>query len=345
MSASASVLQACPTLQVDLDENWRNCHSLREPLPSLEFIHSPENREVIRDIVVSGNSKVRTVDVLYDRRIAESAVSSNADAFACTATTKRANYTKQYSIDTNQNEQIEALIDLKDFNVTCMTAGQYMAKEMQKMLDALMRKIATKTATQMVALVGGWASDVTVDAQNELNIKTLVDGSTTSLYPYTMEDIDEAVKKSGYCDNFAIFGGSTLWKYFRRVQAGCCSDSGVDLRALFDAYGMAVIWDRKIKDAYGDNDKNIIVQRGALQLLTFSQFEGHPLEGGDYRRFAIQDPGTGIPVDVTVKDNCGSISILMTATTKVIALPDDMFANGDVYDGVTYAATIEVTNV
>lgn len=345
MSAAASVLNACPTLQVDLDENWRNCHSLPEPLPFLEFINSPENRENIKDIVYSGNSQIRTVDVKYNQRIAESAVNSNQDAFACTATTKRADYVKQYTIDTNQNHQVEALIDLKDFNVTCMTAGQYMAGEMQRLINALVRKVATTTATQAVALVGAWASDVTVDAQNELNVKTFVDGSTSTLYPYTMEDIDEALKKSGYCDSVAIFGGSTLWKYFRRVQAGCCSDTGVDLRTLFDAYGKAVIWDRKIKDAYNDDDKNLVVQRGALQLLTFSQFEGHPLEGGDYRRFMINDPGTGLPIDVTVKDECGSISMVLTATTKVIALPDNMFANGDVYDGVTYAATVEVVNV
>lgn len=344
MSASASVLNACPTLQVELDANWKNCHSIREPLPFLEFIHSPENREPIRDIVYSGASKIRTVDVRYDRRIAESAVSSNQSTTACTATTKRADFLKRYNIDTNQNQQVEEVWDIQDLNNICRDGGVFMADRIQKLIDALMRKVATVSAVEAVALVGRWGSDVTVDAQNELNVQTFVTGSTSTLHPYTMEDIDEALMNSGYCDSVAIFGGITLWKYFRRVQAGCCADSGVDLRALFDAYGKAVIYDRRVKSAYNDNDKNLVVQKGALQLLTFSQFEGHTLRGADYSRFMIQDPLTGIPIDVTMKDDCGTVSVIMTATTKVVALPDDMFADGDTFDGVNYAATIEVVN-
>ena len=347
MSASASVLNACATLQVELDENWRNCHTIREPLPFLEFITSQENREPVRDIVVTGGGKLRTVQVRYDQRIGESAVTSNASVTNCTATTKRADYTKTYSMDINQNLQIEEVWDIQDLVHICRDNGVFMASRIQSLIDALMRKVATVSSTEAVALVGTWASDVTVDAQDELNVKTLRDSTTDQLYPFTMEEIDLALTKSGSCAPVVIFSGQTLYQYARRVVAGCCSDSGVDLGSLFSTYGKAVMWDRRIKDAYGDDDKALVTQLGALQLLNFNMFEGtgNAIEGGDYRRLVINDPLTGFPIDMTIKDNCGTVSIILTATTKVIALPDDMFASGDVFEGVTYSATIEVVNV
>ena len=346
MSASSSVLNACNTLQVELEENWKNCHTIREPLPILEFLYSPENREPIREIISTGGGKLRTVQVRYDQRIGESAVNSNQSVTACSASTKRADYVKTYSMDINKNLQIEEKWDIQDLVHICRDNGVFMASRIQHLIDALMRKVATVCATESVALVGGWASDVTVDAQNELNVQTFKTGSTDALYPYTMEEIDLALTKSGYCAPVVIIGGSTLYQYARRVQAGCCSDSGVDLGQLYSSYGKAVLWDRRVKSAYGSEDKSLVAQIGALQLLTFNMFEGtgNPIEGGDYRRLVINDPLTGFPIDMTMKDDCGTISIILTATTKVVALPDDLFANGDVFDGVTYAATIQVVN-
>lgn len=346
MSASASVLNACATLQVELEENWANCHMIREPLPFLEFLYSPENRQPIREIISTGGGKLRTVQVRYDQRIGESAVNSNQSVTSCSASTKRADYVKTYSMDINKNLQVEEKWDIQDLVHICRDNGVFMAERVQALIDALMRKLATVCATEAIALVGGWASDVTVDGQNELNVQTLRAGSTDQLYPFTMEEIDLALTKSGYCTGVAIFSGTTLYQYARRVVAGCCSDSGVDLGSIYSQYGKAVMWDRRIKTAYGDEDKALVTQLGALQLLSFNMFEGegNMVAGADYRRLVIQDPLTGFPIDMTVKDDCGTISIILTATTKVVALPDDMFANGDVFDGVTYAATIEVVN-
>jgi hypothetical protein len=346
MSASASVLNACATLQVELEENWKNCHTIRETTPFLEFLYSAENREPVREIISSGGGKIRTVEVRYDQRIGESAVNSNQSVTACSASTKRADYVKTYQMDINKNLQVEEKWDIQDLAKICRDNGVFMASRIQALIDALIRKLATVCATEAVALVGDWASDVTVDGQGELNVQTLRTGSTDQLYPYTMEEIDLALVKSGYCAPVAIFSGSTLYQYARRVVAGCCSDSGVDLGQLYSTYGKAVMWDRRIKEAYGSEHKALVAQLGALQLLTFNMFagEGNAIEGGDYRRMVIQDPLTGIPIDFTMKDDCGTISLILTVTTKVIALPDDMFANGDVYDGVTYTGTIEVVN-
>jgi hypothetical protein len=45
-----------------------------------------------------------------------------------------------------------------------------------------------------------------------------------------------------------------------------------------------------------------------------------------------------------VKDSCGTLSMTLTYTGKVIAMPTDLFAVGDEYEGVTYAAQGVVVN-
>ena len=59
----------------------------------------------------------------------------------------------------------------------------------------------------------------------------------------------------------------------------------------------------------------------------------------------IIDPATGMKVDMVMSDNCGRVTIALTATTKLIALPTDMFSAGDVYEGVNYVTGLVVTNV
>lgn len=348
MSATASSLINCPNLQVELNEYWRNCSTVRESLPFFEFMMSPENRDAIQDQITIGSGKLRTVEVRYDQRYLESTVTANQPNPTCSASTKEADKSATYTIDPNVNFQIERAFDVMDLVRICRTNETYVTGLIQRMIDALMRRVATATAVEAVALTGGWSSDTPNVVDSELNVTTLRSGTTDQLAPFTMEDIDLALRNSGYCDSVAIFSGSTLEKYARRVMAGCCADSGVDLRELFDMYGKAVVWDRRVKDAYGSDDKALVVQRGALQLLVFNLFEGmegvNVMDDGDYKQMVIRDPLTGFPIDMVWKYDCGKVNIILTATTKVIALPNDLYQVGDVYRGVTWASTIKVAN-
>ena len=53
----------------------------------------------------------------------------------------------------------------------------------------------------------------------------------------------------------------------------------------------------------------------------------------------------GIPYDLTIKHDCGVISVSVIATTKLVALPDDMYQTGDHLDGVKGFAEVNVVNV
>lgn len=351
MSYGSTTLNPCETIQDELNEMFMTCDAsrLREPSPFFDFVMSSENMAGVAQEVSPGGGKTRTVNLRYDQRINEDNVKSNQSNPNCVATTKRGDCIEAYTIDITQNEQIEQLIDIADLVEICRTNENYWAENIQRLIDALVRKIATKTTQQAVLLTGKWGADVdNVDVNDNLEVSTLRAGTTDEVAPFTMEDIDMALMQSAYCGPVGIFGGSALYKYARRVMAGCCSNQGVNLGEIMAQYGKAVAYDRRVANELGGNNFNFVVQSGALQLITFNMFEGaeglNVITGSDYSRTVIVDPQSGLPIDLTIKDNCGQVSVILTATTKLISMPDDMFGTGDIYDGCKFFNTIEVVN-
>jgi hypothetical protein len=90
-------------------------------------------------------------------------------------------------------------------------------------------------------------------------------------------------------------------------------------------------------------------QLGSLVMLYYTSSgwsDGMPAEwniGSTYANRTIIGR-TGLPMDLNISDNCGDVTITVTATTKVVALPDDMYAAGDDYEGVNGLNSIKVTN-
>lgn len=66
--------------------------------------------------------------------------------------------------------------------------------------------------------------------------------------------------------------------------------------------------------------------------------------GTNYEHMVIRDPKTGFPLDLTISDNCGVISVNITGTPKVVGLPNDLYAVGDEQEGVNYFNKIKVVN-
>lgn len=348
MSATTSLLNVCPNIQAELDANWLNCHSRAERTPFLEYLLSPDNKQPVSMQILPGAGKIKTVEVRYNQRLPLSAGASNQPVTTCSGGSKRADNVTTYTLDPNINRQVSFSFDLQDTARICRDNPLYLAQEMERHLELLRRLVWRKEALALPSLTGAWASDVSNVSANKLQVKTLKDGATDEVYPFTWQEINTAMMKTGFCDAVVIFGSSKLWEYVDRVKAGCCANQGVDLRTMFDLYGKAFVWDREVEDALGDSDNAAAVQRGALQLLNYSLFEGWPNDasiGANYSRQMIIDPATGMKVDLVMSDNCGTVNVVMTATTKLIALPTDMFAVGDTYEGVNYVAQIEVANV
>lgn len=354
MSYLSTFNQVCPNLQSHLNDAWVNATNGVgiEQIPFLEFLFSEANRGNIAQTIYAGGGKTRKLEVVYDQRILESQVSDDVSNPNCSATTKRGDCITTYEIDSTDNVGVEELVEIQDLEKNCESNGAFFVRKIRTLIDAVERKVATRTATEAALLTGKYSTDVTnIDASDNLQVATLKSVASGDLSPLAQQIINRAARKTGYTAPYVIFGGDDLVDYYERSLSGCCANEGIDIGDIVRRFGVAVGYDQRAADALGGQEFNLMFQIGALQLLYYTRapWKDGVMQtiGGDaanYTMTGIVSPRTGIPMDLSVKDDCGDISINLVATTKLIGMPADMFPTGDKYDGVNFVNTIEVVN-
>lgn len=352
MGYAPSALQECPDIQVELNNYFENCASanLVEGAPLYDFLLSPVNRGNYSQVVSPGQGKLKNIVYRYDQRILEAEVTQPGSCErSCVATTKRGDLTGTCTIDPCDFQEVEELIGAQDFTYACRNNFDIVNTKLMMMMSVLERKMATQLTAEAIALIGTWNSLVTPVTNDFLQVQTLKTGST-DVNPAAFVDIDMAIKQTQYCAPPAIFAGATLNKYYRLMQAGCCSNQGLNLEEIMSLYGMAVMYDYRVQQAFADVDKSIVIQPGSVQVVTYNENDNGIAEaagvqwGANYYKRVIISPRTGLPIDLTLSDNCGNLSIFMRANAKICGLPDDLFAPGDPMEGVVYVNGIEVAN-
>lgn len=85
-----------------------------------------------------------------------------------------------------------------------------------------------------------------------------------------------------------------------------------------------------------------------FQMITWNLFQGtrglNTILTETYSQQVIFSPRTGLPIDVMMKVDCGTLHIVMTATTKLVGLPNDLFPVDDIYQNVNFVNEIKVVN-
>lgn len=356
-----SVMIACPNLQDALNNNFLTCDSanLFDSAPLFEYLNSPLNRSGYSQRVAPGNGKIRTVELMYEQRIEESQVTSPGTDYTCTATTKRGNLATTCTIDPLAYLQIDELIEDTDFSYICEANEAVIARKVQKMITALEAACATRVTNQAIALIGGVSDDiasgekVTVGGKSFFRVATAK--SDGSVDPRGLSDLNFLMKKSNYCTGAPVFG-SNWYKYNDLMQSGCCSNEGLDLGDILSRKGMAAMYDRRVNAALatlageaGDNYAFMALP-GALQIVWYVKNDNGVAEGAgilqgtNYQKRVIFSPKFGFPIDLTMQDNCGAVSIIGRANPKVCALPSDLFAPNDHMNGVTFVNGIKIVN-
>lgn len=361
MSTVSDVLTACPTIQAKLTDAWQagNCVGADDRMPHLQFLLSQENTRPIKMMIAPGGGKVRTVQVIYNQRLLESTLTSNQPNPNCGVGEPPEDNQQSYTLDTGVNKQTQGFELTRDaVESVCRGNGEIFAEQMFREIDVLRRGVATLAATQSAALFGTWGNGLFTTGvdpgevtANELHVKTL-----TTVAANTINLIDShpviwnAWEDIGGCGSPFIVGGTTLQHYYQATRHGCCADQGIDLSGIVAEFGYAFARDRRIATALSSEDKALIMSPGAHQLLQYTASpwrDGMPAEvygGANYLHREIADPMTGLVFDWTVEDDCGTITSNLTWTGKVVAMPDDMFAAGDVYAGFNGVAKIKVAN-
>jgi len=348
MSYIDRVLSECPTMQEDLGTAFQTTVR-QEALPYLEYLNSELNNLPIKQRI-SENGKLRTVEVVWNQRLPETEVTEGVSIASCTASNVYGDTAKQYTLNDSDSFGANQVVNVEDLIKHCKDNNTYVIEQIARLINVAERKIASAIATQAAAQKGKWGTEVsgfyTVDAQDNLELKTLNTGGT--IYEFTLQEIQQAAQMANYPGPIVGFGGAAMNAYAQRIIAGCCANSGIDLSAILANYGFAFAYDFRVATAFGGQNFNMITTPGAQALLTYELASwdftiGNVQVGSNYARNIVFG-STGHPFVVTLKDDCGSLSINVVSSTKLITLPSDLYAANDKYAGVNYTNSVEIKN-
>jgi hypothetical protein len=342
------ILSECPNVQMSLSELFIEVGQ-REQLPFLEFLLSPENAKLIRTEVAPGGGKLKTVQARWIQRLPETEVDTEGDILACTSTNTYGDSTTTYTLDITDTYQASQLINAADIARHCQENSRYVLESVMRLMDVLDRKVASAAAVQAVADIGNWGTEVegyyTVTGDC-LEIATRQSGGQ-ALNEFALADILQATRMANYPGAPVVFGGAEMQRYANAVQAGCCTQFGIDLLAISQQNGFGFAYDSRVAAAQGSQLKNLVTTAGAIQWLSFNLADWNqgitPVAGSNYSKTLVFTPA-GVPVDLTMKDDCGNLSIVLTTTGKIVTLPTDIYESSDKYAGVNYVNCVEIVN-
>jgi hypothetical protein len=319
----------------------------REQLPFLEFLLSPENAKMIRTEVAPGNGKLKTVQARWIQRLPETEVVDD-DILTCTSTNVYGDTTTTYTVDTTDTYVASQLINAADIARHCQENSRYVLESIMRLMDVLDRKIASAAAVQAIAAIGAWGTDVdnfyTMDGDC-LEIGT-INGNEPN--PFAIADIQQATRMANYPGAPIAFGGAAMQRYANAMAAGCCTQYGIDLLAITQQNGFGFAYDARLAAAQGDQTHALVTTAGAIQWLSFNLAEWNtgitPTAGSNYSKTLVYTPA-GVPCDLTMKDDCGNLSIVLTATGIIATLPTDIYEAGDKFAGINYVNCVSIVNV
>lgn len=348
MSVLSNINVQCETIQELLVDDFEACITPMEAMPALEAILATQKQAGIAQSVSDGQGKVKTVKVTYDQRALESDVTEETADRVCTSTNQTYNNYTTYSIDPQYHLTYGEKFKVADLATVCQDPASFYAKKIAKVIDVLERRVATKTAGELVALYGKWGTQVSgTVTSDELVVAQYVSAATKVIDYSTLVTVDNALMQTGYCAPAIIVGGTMLSDYMKFANHGCCAANGADILSLANEFGKVVMYDKRVNTALGgDNSKSIAFQAGSVALITYNEFNANNIisAGSNYAEFKVNSPRTGLPIDIIIKLDCGVVNIVGYVNTKLVGLPSDMFAVGDEFRGVKFVNKIKVTN-
>jgi hypothetical protein len=164
---------------------------------------------------------------------------------------------------------------------------------------------------------------------------------------FAIADIQQATRMANYPGAPVAFGGAEMQRYANAMAAGCCTQYGIDLLAITQQNGFGFAYDSRLAAAQGAQTKALVTTAGAIQWLSFNLAEWNtgitPTAGSNYSKTLVFTPA-GVPVDLTMKDDCGNLSIVLTTTGILATLPTDIYESADKYAGVNYVNCVSIVN-
>lgn len=352
MSHALSELIACPTIQDQLNQHFllgMNPLAAREKQGFLDlFVNSSINTNgMLQSKVSPGRGKKRSVELTYTPPILEDEIGSNP-VKKCTSTNEAGMLSETYTLAVDEGSNYDESFDLINLANICMDNPLWIAGRIQAMMDGITKKMGTDTAEQLALLYGAFGSgEADVDVNVKIKDIATRKNAEGDINIRAWAKIVNAAENAGYPGAPFVFGWGEIYDFVKEVKAGCCANEGIDLGAYAAQNDLVFIADKKVTTALGDN-KFMMVAPGAVQLLTWREFEGergvNVIDTEVYKQTVITDPKTGLTFDLQIKNDCGNIYINIKLAHKLVGLPDDMYSAGDAFEGVKWVNQFSVTN-
>ena len=361
MSYVSANLIPCPTIQGILIDNFETCNAefKRDYHPFFDFLVSDMNSSGLKQKVYPGAGKLRTVELIYGHKIPLSEVTEKNGNITCDATTKRGESSVTYTIDPLVGFKVEQKITLLDWVTTCRDNPTQIALIIQKMMNAMVDKLAVDFSESVVTNnIGVWNSgaknyDGTAIVGGKLVVPTEIPSANTvkggEIQKKTLQHVRNQLMRTKYCGTPIFFGGMDYFEYLQMMNLGCCASDGLSVEKIAAAFGYVNMWDENVATALGGDDYTLITQPHALAVLEFAeneQYNGINMDmGSDFVPQVYQDPASGLKFNLNISFRCpGEVHLIMWDAHKVVALPTDVYAAGDSNSGVTYVNKLQVVN-
>lgn len=342
MSYNITTLIECPNVQVNLGaitQKGLNA-GMSEPAPELQFLKSSINERGLQQAVVPAAGKLKTVQVTYNPRKAESEVSSSVTT-GCDEGTSPGMLSHNFEIDETVGCEVKETYVVADLARICQSKPEYFAVQVSRLIDAAKRKMQTDVANQMAVLYGWFAED---SGEKNLTGKTLktvatkyaaaVDGGKWN--PEALQEILFSASNSGFTGTPFIFGHGEIGRYFNYADAlGNSSDGGLDFGKYVANNSAVFSLSQKMHSALNGNNatnKFLVVDAGSLFLLQYNRLADKFVAMNDDALMlgTIIDPVSGIEFNYKVIRSCTEkITVIVSSAYKVVGLPNDIYSASD----------------
>jgi hypothetical protein len=348
MSQSVNDIITCVQIQEDLNTQFVQFDPLgaKDVQGFTDFVSSPMNTNgFLQNQIAGGSGKLRQVELIYTPPIAESAVSDSA-AKLCVSSNEDGQISHTYEIDPLVGSSINRKFTIAELAYMCKDNSVWFAQRLQAMMDALEKKIGTDNAEQLSLLTGAFGDG---DTGITANVKTIATKKSAAAGgDFDIDALGEIIfsaMDAGYANKPFVFGYGEILKYMKKLAAGCCANEGVDYGTYAAMNDLVFIADKKVKAALG-NENFVMLQPGAIQMLTYLEFEGslNTVNDGAYKQDVIVNPKTGRRFDFQLKNDCGNISVNLKLAHKLVGLPTDMYPVGHSHQNVTFVNEFAISN-
>ena len=133
MSYNVGDYVQCERINGALADNFLTCPAMEET-PAMDAIVGGQSEAGIVQEVVDSRGKVKTVRLIYENRLLESAVTSKSGTRGCTATHETFNNFADYTLDPDVYLEVDETFTIENLNTVCTDdANSMIDKKLSKL--------------------------------------------------------------------------------------------------------------------------------------------------------------------------------------------------------------------